>query len=70
MTSTGITYQAGLEERHGPPLARFAGVATWVARTLAKEIRIRRDPRALMPMSDHLLKDIGLTRGQIERAIR
>jgi len=51
-------------------LAWFGGIAAWAARTIVEEIRIRRDTRELMAMSDHMLKDIGLTRAQIGGAVR
>jgi uncharacterized protein YjiS (DUF1127 family) len=37
---------------------------------IAQELRIRRDTRHLMLMSDQMLKDIGLTRAEIGRAVR
>jgi uncharacterized protein YjiS (DUF1127 family) len=50
--------------------AWFGGVAARFAFAIANEIRIRRDMRKLMLMSDHMLKDIGLTRAEIDRAVR
>jgi uncharacterized protein YjiS (DUF1127 family) len=50
--------------------AWFGAAAARSARALASEVRIRRDRRQLMLMSDHMLKDIGLTRAQIDRAVR
>ena len=50
--------------------AWFNGVAGRTARAIAKELRIRRDTRELMAMSDHMLKDIGLTRAGIRGAVR
>ncbi len=47
-----------------------AGGAARVARVIAEEARARRDRRALMAMSDQMLKDIGLTRGGIGDALR
>jgi uncharacterized protein YjiS (DUF1127 family) len=32
--------------------------------------RVRRDSRQLMALSDHMLQDLGLSRGAIERAVR
>ena len=37
---------------------------------LANELRIRRDMRQLAAMDDHMLKDIGLRRGEIEYCVR
>ena len=48
----------------------FAGIPVRVVRAIAEEHRIRRDTRELMAMSDHMLKDLGLTRGQIGGEIR
>jgi uncharacterized protein YjiS (DUF1127 family) len=48
----------------------FARILARVVQFLAKELRIRRDTRQLMNMSDHMLKDIGLTRSQIGYAVR
>ena len=50
--------------------AWLGGVAAWFARVIAQELRIRRDTRHLMRMSDHMLKDIGLTPAEIGRAVR
>jgi uncharacterized protein YjiS (DUF1127 family) len=57
-----------------PPRDAFA---PWLTRILARfvramtsERRIRRDTRQLMTMSDHMLKDIGLTRSQTGYAVR
>jgi uncharacterized protein YjiS (DUF1127 family) len=46
------------------------GVAARSARAIAEEVRIRRDTRKLMLMSDRMLKDIGLTRAEISGAVR
>ena len=48
----------------------LVGVAARAARAIAVEVRIRRDTRELMAMSDEILNDIGLTRGQISGALR
>ena len=50
--------------------AWFGGVAARCVRASAQERRIRRDTRELMAMSDHMLKDIGLTRAEIGSAVR
>ena len=50
--------------------AWFDGVAVRTARAIAQELRVRRDRRHLMAMSDHMLKDIGLTRAEIGGAVR
>jgi uncharacterized protein YjiS (DUF1127 family) len=57
-----------------PPRAAFAPsfgrILVPFVRAIARERRIRRDTRQLMTMSDHMLKDIGLTRSQIGYAVR
>ena len=40
----------------------FARVLRWRRR--------RRDARRLMEFDDHLLRDVGLSRGEVERAVR
>jgi len=50
--------------------AWFGTVAARCARAIANEARIRRDTRQLMLMSDRILQDIGLSRAQIDRAVR
>jgi uncharacterized protein YjiS (DUF1127 family) len=42
----------------------------WVARVIAEEVRIRRNTRELMGMTDSMLKDIGLSRAEVDRAVR
>jgi uncharacterized protein YjiS (DUF1127 family) len=60
----------------GTPIARngLAGVVTRVvariAAAVAEELRIRRDMRQLRAMDDQMLKDIGLTRADIGKAVR
>jgi uncharacterized protein YjiS (DUF1127 family) len=46
-----------------------AGMSHLVAPVLRWH-RVRRDSRQLMALSDHMLQDIGLSRGAIERAVR
>jgi uncharacterized protein YjiS (DUF1127 family) len=61
-------------QRHATIIdACFAAVArglTWLIAAIADEVHIRRDMRQLMLMSDHMLKDIGLRRGEIEYRVR
>jgi uncharacterized protein YjiS (DUF1127 family) len=45
-------------------------LAMWVARVVRAELRIRRNTRELMGMSDSMLKDIGLSRADVDRAVR
>jgi uncharacterized protein YjiS (DUF1127 family) len=86
MASKPITYQANRETPapHGSAAsaarglvafawtasAWFGAVAARCAHAIAKEVRVRRDTRALMAMSDEMLKDIGLRRDQIGDAVR
>jgi uncharacterized protein YjiS (DUF1127 family) len=72
-----IRVLAGTAGRHPDAAAQpwslsawFDGVAVRAARAIAKELRIRRDTREPMAMSDHMLKDIGLTRAEIRGAVR
>jgi uncharacterized protein YjiS (DUF1127 family) len=71
MASKPITYPADLEisAPHGFA-AWLSRVAPRAVRTFAQELRIRRDTRQLMAMSDRMLKDIGLSRAEIGGAVR
>jgi uncharacterized protein YjiS (DUF1127 family) len=51
--------------KRNPVTAVLRGMAAWSVAAL----RSYRERRALAAMSDALLKDLGLTRGDIERAI-
>jgi uncharacterized protein YjiS (DUF1127 family) len=60
-----------------PRAAHYRQAARAVARTvvlvlglLAKANRARRDTKYLMSLNDYLLKDIGITRGEIEAVVR
>jgi len=41
-----------------------------LAKRIARAERIRRDMRRLSEMDDYMLRDIGLARSEIERAVR
>jgi uncharacterized protein YjiS (DUF1127 family) len=41
-----------------------------IAVAIGEELRIRRDMRQLMAMDDEMLRDIGLTRADINSAVR
>ena len=62
-------------------MSTIAGARGWAAADLraviqsvtaavAREIRIRRDTNYLMEQSDHMLRDIGLSRAEVMRAVR
>jgi uncharacterized protein YjiS (DUF1127 family) len=51
-------------------LAAAARRLAWLAAAIAHELRIRRDMRQLAAMDDHMLKDIGLCRCEIEFCTR
>ena len=66
---------ASIGERARPrrraPFARH--LTFWIRPLLAAAVRawtIRRDERRLLAMSEHELKDIGIARGDIARAVR
>jgi uncharacterized protein YjiS (DUF1127 family) len=50
--------------------AWFGTIAARCMHAIAMEVRIRRDARRLMFMSDRMLKDIGLTRAEIGGVVR
>lgn len=49
---------------------RLASTLAGVLSALARAYRVRRDTRQLLAFSDHMLRDLGLGRGEIERAAR
>jgi uncharacterized protein YjiS (DUF1127 family) len=51
-------------------LATAARCLAWLIAAIADELRARRDMRQLAAMDDHMLKDIGLHRCQIEHRVR
>jgi uncharacterized protein YjiS (DUF1127 family) len=51
-------------------LAAAARNLAWLFAAIAHELRIRRDMRQLAAMDDHMLKDIGLCRCEIESCAR
>ncbi len=49
---------------------RLASTLAGVLGALARAYRVRRDTRRLSAFSDHMLRDVGLGRGGIGRAVR
>jgi uncharacterized protein YjiS (DUF1127 family) len=49
--------------------AAVRGLA-WLLAAISHELRIRRDMQHLAAMDDHMLKDIGLSRCEIEHCVR
>jgi uncharacterized protein YjiS (DUF1127 family) len=75
MTSTTLRLPGALPagRRRAIPgglVGRVAGVPLRLASCLERAWRARRDTARLMAMSDAMLKDIGLVRGDIPFAVR
>jgi uncharacterized protein YjiS (DUF1127 family) len=71
MTTTSTTYAPSYgTSRDGAFRTSAARLLAGLARAIASEVRVRRDTRHLMEMSDHMLSDIGLSRSQVTRAVR
>jgi uncharacterized protein YjiS (DUF1127 family) len=51
-------------------LAAAARGLAWSIAAIRQELRVRRDMRQLAAMDDHMLKDIGLSRCEIEHRVR
>ena len=51
-------------------LAAAARSLAWLVAAIAHELHIRRDMRQLAAMDDHMLKDIGLHRCELEDGVR
>ena len=59
--------------RSRAPAGRWAARLQWalaVYAMFARELRLRRDMRRLGGFSDHMLRDIGIARSDIEGAVR
>ena len=63
MTSTT---QSAWQASHPPATSRFGPILQFYSR-LAEAYRIYRERQALLALSDHTLKDIGLSRGDAHR---
>ncbi len=50
--------------------ASLVGFIQWAASGMERWVEVRRDQRILLSMNDQQLKDIGISRGEAERAIR
>jgi uncharacterized protein YjiS (DUF1127 family) len=58
-------------EAAGPTLwARSREGLAQAAAAVSRWHRLRRDARRLMALDDRMLRDVGLSRGEIERAVR
>lgn len=69
-TSRASTAGAAFEAKFGAISgAAFAAVARMV-RAIRREIEIARATRAMADMPDHMLRDLGISRDQIETAAR
>jgi hypothetical protein len=55
---TGVTPQASFS--FGP------GILGWIGKSISRSVLIRRQRRQLHELSDHMLKDIGLSRADID----
>ena len=51
----------------GPPAERLRAALSWVILTLLRWQELARQRRALAALSDHMLKDLGLTRADALR---
>jgi uncharacterized protein YjiS (DUF1127 family) len=59
------------EDRVLPRLAQRAlAFALWFGGVVAREARVRREMRHLAEFNDYMLRDIGITRTDIEGAVR
>jgi uncharacterized protein YjiS (DUF1127 family) len=72
--STSVAYKApwhhvGPRRGTGFGAVLLAGAGA-LATALVREIRLRRDARRLAELSDHMLKDIGVSRGEIDSVVR
>lgn len=54
----------------GACLAAAARGWAWLIAAIRRELRIRRDMRQLAAVDDHMLKDIGLLRCEVEYHVR
>jgi uncharacterized protein YjiS (DUF1127 family) len=72
--STSSTYRFTHAARSPAPgravWARVRAGLVGLIGALAREREIRRSIRHLASLNEHVLRDIGLTRGDIERAVR
>jgi uncharacterized protein YjiS (DUF1127 family) len=59
-------------EQAGAPsiFAQTVRLVAWVTGWIAREIRVRRSMRQLAEFDDHMLRDLGIVRADIEGAVR
>jgi uncharacterized protein YjiS (DUF1127 family) len=65
--STATLSHDGFERSAGPSRLRLFAVL--LARRVMRRLKIRSDRSLLQAMPDHMLKDIGIDRSEIERAL-
>jgi uncharacterized protein YjiS (DUF1127 family) len=71
MTNLNVTVLQTPKTSHVGQAARaVARIATLILAPLAQAYRARRDAEHLMGLHDNLLKDIGVTRGEVESTVR
>ena len=65
----GSPLRTAASHRH-PAGAWLVRTVAGLAAAVARELRVRRAVRELAMMDEHMLKDIGITRAEIGRAVR
>jgi uncharacterized protein YjiS (DUF1127 family) len=75
MSESSISEDRPWPYRLHSPAAAGAGQRSWAGLSrlimaVLREYRARRANRHLLALSDHTLKDIGLTRDEVARAVR
>lgn len=65
-----MLYHTSTSHLQRPWHTSFLAIASWPWQMLARRMIERRDYAQLSSLDDHLLKDIGISRGNIRSAIR